>query len=179
MGSRDEPLEEWRRDLVAALAADVAESQRPVPPPVARIELLTFELGEEVYGVDLQQVVEILTPRPVTPLPRAPSFVAGVASLRGAVIPVLDLAARLGLPTAAPGGATRIVVLKDGAEAMGFRVDRVRGVVRLGCDEVRGNDLRGAVDSVFLTGVGYDRNGTLIAVLSTEALCAFEVGGDP
>ncbi len=174
---RGEAVEAWRRELVRALGEDAAEAERPVPAPVARAELLTFELGDEVYGIDIQAVVEILTPRPITPLPRAPSFVAGVAGLRGAVIPVLDMAARLGVGEGAPGRGMHIVVLRDEDEAMGFRVDRVRGVVRLGGDEVRPHDLRGAVDPVFLTGVGYDRTGTLIAVLSADALCRFEVEG--
>ncbi|MHB8763865.1 MAG: chemotaxis protein CheW [Deferrisomatales bacterium] len=174
--SGEHALDQWRHDLVAALRADADEPEAsPAAPAAGRLELLALELGTETYGVGIRDVAEILLPRAVTPVPRAPAFVLGVMSLRGSVLPVVDLGARLGLAPTADGRGSRVVVLRDGAERLGFRVDRVRGVIRFGGGEVQATEFGAAVDPVFLRGVGYDRGGTLVAVLSAPALCEFDL----
>jgi purine-binding chemotaxis protein CheW len=143
-----------------------------------RTEVLAFELAGAAYGVDIRDLAEILLPRPATPLPRTPGFIDGVLTLRGTVLVVIHLARRLGLPTGDPTRASRIVVLRDGEGCVGFRVDRVLGVVRFSDREVQASDYAAAVDPRFLRGIGYDRRDHLVAVLSAEQLCDFELG-DP
>lgn len=170
-------VDAWRRELVDALRRDVAEDDLAVEAPVAtgRREILAFHVGEEVYGFDIGDVAEILLPRAVTPLPRTPPFVLGVASLRGAVLPVLDLAGRLGMDRGEPGRSSRILVVRDGEEAMGLWVDRVRGVVRFADGGIASNATAATVDPEFLKGIGYDREDSLVAVLDAARLCDFEV----
>jgi len=59
-------------------------------------ELITFHIGEQEFCVDLMSLREIRGWTPTTPVPQAPSFVRGVINLRGTVLPIVDLAARLG-----------------------------------------------------------------------------------
>lgn len=95
-------------------------------------ELLAFLLGTEEYAVPVDLVQEVLTPREITPVPHSRKFVLGVCSLRGIVLPIIDLHRRLGLPEAAWDEKSRILVMNLGPDdRVGLFVDRVRGVVRL------------------------------------------------
>jgi purine-binding chemotaxis protein CheW len=172
-------LTAWRASLLAILSDDAGSREgaaEKAPPAVPRVEVLAFDLRRETYGIDIGDVAEILLPRSVTPLPRAPAFVKGVVSLRGTVLPVVDLARRLGMPPGEQTRSSRILVLRDGEERMGFWVDRVSGVIRFREGDVGTTDFASAVDSHFLKGIGYDRRGTLVAVLRPEALCEFRLG---
>ena len=170
--------EAWRVKLLEALRQDLAggpEEHREGPEAEARTEVLAVEAAGETYGLGIEAVAEILLMRPLTPVPRTPPFVLGVASLRGTVIPVLDLALRLGLPPGPEARSSRIVAVRDGEERVGFRVDRVRGVVRVSPEPEQAGDYVQSVDPRFLQGIGYDREGSLVALLSAGALCDFDV----
>ena len=76
-----------------------------------RHELITFGIANQRFGIDIMTVREIRAWSPVTRLPRVPDYVAGVVNLRGAVLPVIDLAARLGwAPTEATPRIKFIVI---------------------------------------------------------------------
>ncbi len=171
--------EAWRRELLDVLRADAAVPGKAVgtrPKEGSdRIEALAFRLGAETYGVEIHALTEIVLPKPVTPLPRAPAFIRGVASLRGAVLPVVDLARRLGLPPRDDGSVSRILVLRDGDERMGFWTGPVVGVVRFTPAELENAAFASAIDPKFLRGLGYNRAGTLIALLNAERLCDFDL----
>ena len=94
-------------------------------------QLCTFRVGGEDYALDIMRVREIITPLPVTPVPRAPSFVEGVVRLRGDVIPVLDVRKRLGLPAAPPTRKTRVLIVSVAGRRLGLVVDEVAEVLRL------------------------------------------------
>jgi purine-binding chemotaxis protein CheW len=74
-------------------------------------------VGDEVVAVGIEDVREILQMTRMTPLPRTPDFVRGVMNLRGAVVPVIDLAARLGRPATVIGRRSCIVVVDCHADA--------------------------------------------------------------
>ena len=94
--------------------------------------MLAFVLGKEEYTVPVDQVQEVLTPREITPVPHTPDHILGVCSLRGTVLPIVDLHRRLGLGEALHDEKTRIIVIGLGADdSVGLAVDRVRGVVRI------------------------------------------------
>ncbi len=181
-GSIETPVrsEAWQRRLLEALRADAQEG---LPDAVGLqktsglVEVLSLELAEERYGVRIAHVAEILLPRPLTPVPRTPAFLLGVVSLRGAVLPVLDLARYLGLEGAVRPEGSRILILRDGDERVGFWVDAVRGVVRFSEEDVEATSFVASVDRRFLRGIGYDREGNLVALLNEECLCAFDVEG--
>lgn len=106
-------------------------------PAVQELETLSFRLGSEEYLVMVEQVKEVLKLRDLTPVPHAPDYVPGVISLRGTVLPVIDLAKRLGLAAAARDEKSRIIVVNLDDEDAGLIVDRVMGVVRFLPDAIQ------------------------------------------
>jgi purine-binding chemotaxis protein CheW len=104
-------------------------------------QYLSFELAGEQYALGILQVKEILRYETVTAVPGAPLGVHGVLNLRGAVVPIIDLAVRLGLAPTAVGARTCIVVvetLRDGVPlTMGVLVDAVRQVLDVAEHEIQ------------------------------------------
>lgn len=93
-------------------------------------EYLSFGLADEIYAVPISALREIVRPLPITVVPRTPSYVLGVVTLRGTVLPVLDLRIRLGLPVTPPARSNRILVLETEEGPAGILADRVDEVVR-------------------------------------------------
>ncbi len=100
-------------------------------------QLCTFRVGGEDYAVDIMRLREIITPLPITPVPRAPPFVEGVIRLRGDVIPVLDVRKRLGLPVTPPTRKTKVLIVHVAGRRLGMVVDEVTEVLRLPRAEIR------------------------------------------
>jgi len=92
------------------------------------ISVVAFSLAKEVYGLELQEVREIIMVGLVTPVPRAPSFILGVLNLRGEIIPVIDLRARFGLERHEATDLTRIIVTPINDVFTGLIVDSVTEV---------------------------------------------------
>lgn len=102
----------------------------------AERHLVVFQLGNELFGVDIARVREIITLQPITRVPQAPEFVEGIINLRGRVIPVIDLRVRFALPKREATRATRIVVVEVEGEIVGMIVDAVSEVLRVGEEAV-------------------------------------------
>jgi purine-binding chemotaxis protein CheW len=92
------------------------------------ISTIAFKLGDEVYGLELHEVREIIMVGMITPVPRAPSFIQGVLNLRGEIIPVIDLRSRFGLEHQAPTDLSRIIVTPISDVYTGLIVDAVTEV---------------------------------------------------
>lgn len=88
-------------------------------------ELISFRIGEQEFCVDIMAVREIRGWTPATPVPHSPQFVRGVINLRGAVLPVIDLADRLGLGVAVESARHVIIVVQIGTRVVGLLVDAV------------------------------------------------------
>ena len=95
------------------------------------LQLVSFFIGSEEFGVDILFVQEINRMSQVTKVPNAPEFVNGVINLRGRVIPVIDLRLKFGMPKKDPGKNTRIIVVEVGGKTVGFIVDSVNEVLRI------------------------------------------------
>ena len=104
---------------------------------VREIELLSFLLGSEEYTVLVDDVREVLKVRDRTLVPNAPDYILGVTSLRGAMLPIIDLRTRLGLAAGESGEKSRIIVVHVADESVGLLVDRVTGVLRVSPDEIK------------------------------------------
>ncbi|BDG09106.1 chemotaxis protein CheW [Anaeromyxobacter paludicola] len=106
----------------------------------ARQQYLAFGLAEARYGVELLKLREILQLEPITKVPGTPPSVRGVINLRGAVVPVVDLALKFGLPETVPTRRTCVLVVESalGGEraVVGLLADSVDEVVELGPGEV-------------------------------------------
>lgn len=101
------------------------------------IEFLSFGLGEDEYSVEIMSVREIRGWTRTTSLPRSPAYVRGVINLRGAVLPVIDLAMRLGLPETDPEDRNVIIVVDVNSRMMGLRVDAVSDILTLSQDQLQ------------------------------------------
>lgn len=95
------------------------------------IELLAFRLGEQEYCLDIMSVREIRGWAKATPLPFAPAHVKGVINLRGTVLPVLDLAVRLGMIPAAASELNVIIVVDINGHTAGLLVDAVSDIISI------------------------------------------------
>jgi purine-binding chemotaxis protein CheW len=95
------------------------------------LQLVSFTIGAEEFGVDILKVQEINRMLTVTQVPNSPSFVDGVVNLRGKVIPVIDLRSRLGMERRKHDKTTRIVVVELIGRTVGFVVDGVSEVLRI------------------------------------------------
>jgi purine-binding chemotaxis protein CheW len=102
-----------------------------------RRELISFRVGGQEFCVDVMSVREIRGWSPATPVPNSPSYVRGVINLRGAVLPVIDLAARLGLPVEEPSPRHVIIVTKIGARTVGMLVEAVSDILTVTDDQVQ------------------------------------------
>ncbi|QXE92982.1 chemotaxis protein CheW [Geomonas subterranea] len=95
-----------------------------------KLQLVTFRLGREEYGVDINSVQEIIRGGGITEVPGAPPHVSGVINLRGKIIPVVNLRRRFGRPDVEENEEQRIVVVELGEKRLGMLVDSVRQVIQ-------------------------------------------------
>jgi purine-binding chemotaxis protein CheW len=99
-------------------------------------QLVVFDLLDEHYGVDVAAVESIVKLQPITAIPQTPDYVEGVISLRGAVLPVIDLRKRFGFPAGEASKDTRIVVVEMEGKAVGMMVDAVSEVLRVAQEDI-------------------------------------------
>ncbi len=95
------------------------------------LQWVTFHVGDEVYGINVLQVQEVLKYTEITPVPGAPFYVLGIINLRGNVVTVIDTRARFGLPAKEPDDITRIVFIEVHGHIIGMLVDCVTEVISL------------------------------------------------
>ena len=111
-----------------------------VPSIIDTRQYLTFQLGEEVFGVDVTHVREILEFTTVTKVPRTPEFMRGVINLRGSVVPVLDMRLKFGMTRTEKTVDTCIIVVEVSFEEettiIGALVDSVQEVFELEPDQI-------------------------------------------
>jgi purine-binding chemotaxis protein CheW len=100
------------------------------------IQFVTFILMDEIYGINVMQVQEVLRISEIAPVPGAPSYVLGIINLRGNVVTVIDTRTRFGLPTKEMDDASRIIVIESEKQVVGMLVDAVAEVVDLREDEI-------------------------------------------
>jgi purine-binding chemotaxis protein CheW len=100
-------------------------------------ELITFQVEGQVFALDIMAIREIRAWTPVTRLPRVPSYVAGVVNLRGTVLPVIDLAARLGWAPVEASPRHAIIVTQTGSRQTGLIVESVSDIVTIDWDTLQ------------------------------------------
>ena len=117
-------------------------------------QLVVFDLAAEYYGVDINDVREIMRMQVITRVPGAPSFVEGVINLRGRVVPVVDLRKRLRLTIGEQTKESRIVVVDIGGRNVGVMVDAVTEVLRIPLSSVEPpSSMIANVNSDYLKGI--------------------------
>mgnify|MGYP005728813945 CR=1 FL=1 len=118
-------------------------------------KFLTFTVGEEDYGIDIQYVTEIIGVQPITRLPQSPEFVKGVINLRGLVIPVIDVRMRFQLEQREYDDRTCIIVVEVHERQVGLVVDSVKEVTDIAHNQIEPPPpLHGDSQEDFIQGLG-------------------------
>lgn len=154
----------------------MSETHTPDVPELASGEAESLErivllgVGGHWLGVPIGAIREIIPPRPYTPLPGSEPFVCGLINLRGRIVTVIDLGARLGLPPAAARPDHSVVILEHEGRLVGMAVEEVSRIVEadLGALEVRPELLRAfRIDRAHLRGVG-ETDGRIFVAVDTD-----------
>lgn len=152
----------------AALASDIS-----LKPDAQGAQYLTFMLAGEEYGVDILRVQEIKGWEKPTAIPNTPDYLEGVINLRGAVVPIMDLRARLRLERASYDKTTVVIVLKvigERERTVGFVVDAVSDVYNIPADSMRPTPEFGqGVATDYVKGIAMV-NERMLILLDIEAL---------
>jgi purine-binding chemotaxis protein CheW len=146
------------------------------PPPAERHDqnqYLTFMLGREIFAVGILNIKEILEYQLPTDVPMMPSFVRGIVNLRGAVVPVIDLAQRFGRDAAPTTKKTCIVIIETQiggqSQVFGVLVDAVNEVLEIPDSEIESPPSFGTpVRTDFIKGMGKVKN-KFVIILNVEA----------
>lgn len=139
------------------------------------LQLVSFKIGNEEFGVDILRVQEINRMMQITCVPNSPNFVEGVINLRGKVIPVIDLRIKLNMSKIQQTLDTRIIVVETKDQTVGFIVDSVKEVLRIPESIMEDPPkIVAGIDSEFIKSVGKleDR---LIILLDLEKVFAEEL----
>ncbi len=139
------------------------------------IQLVSFNLDQEEYGVDVLKVREIIRMPNVTRVPNTPHYVEGVINLRGKVVPIICMRKKFSLCDMETDKQTRIMVMDMDGELMGFIVDSVSEVIRISESEIQPPPpvVQGGIDQVCISGV-INRPNSLLVLLELEKVFSLE-----
>ena len=139
-------------------------------------QFITFHSGDQEFGADIMSIREIRGWTQTTPLPHSPDYVCGVINLRGMVLPVVDLKARLGHGPTEVSVKHVIIVVRCGEQAMVLLVDAVSDILT-----VTGNDVQVTPElardsqAEFVDGIAV-LDARMVTILNMERLAATLVG---
>ena len=138
------------------------------------LQIVSFRLANEEYGVDIMRAQEIIMPGQITRMPEVPDFVCGLINLRGHVIPVVDLRKRFGLATTENDEHTRIIVVNVANKTIGMVVDEVTEVLRINADQIDPppSSITG-INQDYVRGI-VKREDTLLILLNIENILSRE-----
>jgi len=130
----------------------------------------TFRLSDEIYGINVMQIREVLRYTEITPVPGAPYFVLGIINLRGNVVTVIDTRKRFGLPPGGVNNQTRIMIVEVQGQVLGLMVDSVAEVIYLKQSEVEMTpNVSNDETSKFIQGV-CNKNDELLILVDLEKM---------
>jgi purine-binding chemotaxis protein CheW len=133
-----------------------------------RQELIAFRIGGQEFCVDVMSIREIRGWTAATPIPQAPNFVRGVINLRGTVLPIVDMAVRLGFAAAEPTARHAIIVAQIGTQPVGLLVEGVSDIFTVTKDQIQPTpDVASEMARHFLRGV-IPIDGRLISLVAIE-----------
>ena len=138
--------------------------------------LVGFIIGDEEYAIDIMGVQEILRTMPITKVPNLPSFIEGVISLRGNIVPVIFLRKRLGFSMQDVGESSRIIIAEVGENIVGLVVDQVTAVINLSKTDIKPpTPLMTQLKSKYVRGVGKLGERLIILLDIAEILTSQEI----
>lgn len=145
----------------------------------SRQEFLTFRLGREEYGIDIQKVQELRGYESPTTIANAPDFIKGVINLRGIIVPIVDMRIRFNLGEPTYGQFTVVIILNAAGRTIGMVVDSVSDVVRLTTEQIKSPPAVGAaLDIDYMIGLGALEERLVILMNIDKLMSAAELGFD-
>ncbi|UCZ51705.1 chemotaxis protein CheW [Bacillus shivajii] len=118
------------------------------------LKVIVFQLKDEEYGVEVDQVKSIERVQQITRVPHAPKFVKGVINLRGVVTPIIDLRTRFGIEDVEDTNATRIIIISLGEMEVGLVVDAANDVIDIQKDTIEPPpEVVGGIEADYISGV--------------------------
>lgn len=161
--------------LQSVASSDMAEGKTAASSAV--LEFLSFALGEEEYGIDIQKVQEIRGYENVTRIANAPDFIKGVINLRGIIVPILDMRIKFNLGTPSYDAFTVVIILNLRGRVTGMVVDSVSDVVTLTPEQIKpAPEMNSAMDTAYLRGLGTLDERMLILVDIDKLLSSADIG---
>lgn len=141
------------------------------------LEFLSFTLGQEEYGIDIQKVQELRGYDTVTRIANAPAHIKGVVNLRGIIVPIIDMRIKFNLGTPVYDPFTVVIILNIGGRVMGMVVDSVSDVITLKPEQIRPAPSMGSVlDTEYLMGLGTLDERMLILIDLDRLMSSDEMG---
>lgn len=122
---------------------------------VEELEAIMFDLGDETYGINIENVEEVVTVQSLTEVPRAPAGILGIITLRGMVIPIIDVKSKLNLGSSSDG--ERIIIVELHGTKFGFFADKVLNVIRVNKADIEEPPIINTVNADLLEGIGRHR----------------------
>ena len=160
--------------MSAVTAAETAAVAQAAAPLAAALEVLSFKLGNEEYGIDILKVQEIRGYEQPTRIANSPAFVKGVVNLRGVIVPIVDMRVRFGLDDVQYNSFTVVIILNVASRTVGMVVDSVSDVLELEAGQIKAApEFNGAIDASFITGLGTVKSGDaerMLILMDIEAL---------
>jgi len=142
-------------------------------------KIVTFSLGDQIFGIEMSALIEIREWDEPTPLPGVPGYIKGVTNLRGTVVPVVGLAERLGWPASRVHARSCILVVNLAGKQAGFLVDEVADIVLIKDGDIRPapdveigepNVIKGLVKTATREGGAGATGDIMVLLLDLEAL---------
>ena len=141
------------------------------------LEFLSFTLGQEEYGIDIQKVQELRGYDTVTRIANAPVHLKGVVNLRGIIVPIIDMRIKFNLGAPTYDAFTVVIILNLGGRVMGMVVDSVSDVITLKPEQIKPAPSMGSVlDTEYLTGLGTLDERMLILIDLDRLMSSDEMG---
>ena len=141
------------------------------------LEFLSFTLGHEEYGIDIQKVQELRGYDAVTRIANAPEHIKGVVNLRGIIVPIIDMRIKFNLGTPTYDQFTVVIILNIASRVMGMVVDSVSDVITLKPEQIKPAPTMGsALDTEYLMGLGTIEERMLILIDLDRLMSSDEMG---
>jgi purine-binding chemotaxis protein CheW len=115
---------------------------------------LIFFMGNEMYGIEIRHITEIIGVQPITEIPEMPQYVKGITNLRGKIVPVIDARLRFKKPAREYDGKTCIIIIEIKQISIGLIVDNVSEVLKLEDEDIAPTPTINKTENKFVKGIG-------------------------
>ena len=133
-------------------------------------KVLTFAVGEQIYGIEIPYVIEIIGIQHITELPNMPNSIKGIMNVRGKIIPVMDIRSRFGKEEIPYDDFTCIIIISVDDDSLGIIVDRVEEVINVTADDIADTPDYKSVNASKYIDYIVDMNGGIKLVLDCRIL---------